>query len=161
MITILDFNDVLKRHQKEAPVQTVPIANEIGIDVYKTLEWPNDLSGMIQKSEEYAGESGYAIFVNASHPETRRRFTIAHEISHFVLHRNLIGDGIKDDALYRSGLSSAVEAGANRLAADILMPWRLINSAIDKGIDRIDALAVHFNVSKSAMSIRLGVPYES
>src|SRR3546814_3829002 len=28
-----------------------------------------------------------------------------------------------DDAMYRSNLSSAVEVQANRMAADILMPW--------------------------------------
>lgn len=91
----------------------------------------------------------------------RRRFSIAHEIAHFALHRNLIGDGITDDAMYRSNLSSAVEVQANRMAADILMPWHLIREATESGVNTVEALAKHFDVSKSTMAIQLGVPYEA
>ena len=63
-----------------------------------------------------------------------------------------------DDALYRSGLSNAQEAMANKLAADILMPWSLVNQKIKEGIDTVEELAQQFNVSISAMAIRLGVP---
>src|SRR3546814_1249474 len=62
------------------------------------------------------------------------------------LHRNLIGDGVTDDAMYRSNLSSAVEVQANRMAADILMPWHLIREATDKGIDTVERLAEYFDV---------------
>src|SRR3546814_10440196 len=73
----------------------------------------------------------------------------------------LIGDGVTDDAMYRSNLSSAVEVRANRMAADILMPWHLIREATDKGIDTVERLAEYFDVSRSTMSIQLGVPYET
>jgi Zn-dependent peptidase ImmA (M78 family) len=66
-----------------------------------------------------------------------------------------------DDALYRSRLSNNIEAQANRQAADILMPFHLINPLIDSGITDIQKLAERFHVSASAMSIRLGVPYEA
>src|SRR3546814_7645933 len=106
---------------------------------------------MIRKDAERGGESGFAIYVNGSHPRVRRRFSIAHEIAHFALHRNLIGDGVTDDAMYRSNLSSAVEVQANRMAADILMPWHLIREATDKGIDTVERLAEYFDVSRSTM----------
>src|SRR3546814_1270395 len=106
---------------------------------------------------ERGGESGVAIYVNGSHPRVRRRFSIGHEIAHFALHRNLIGDGVTDDVMYRSNLSSAVEVQANRMAADILMPWHLIREATDKGIDTVERLAEYFDVSRSTMSIQLGV----
>src|SRR3546814_13754426 len=64
--------------------------------------------------------------------------------------------------LFRSSnLSSAVEVQANRMAADILMPWHLIREATDKGIDTVERLAEYFDVSRSTMSIQLGVPYET
>ena len=44
------------------------------------------------------------------------------------------------------------------MAADILMPWRLIDRAITNGIATVPDLAAKFNVSNSAMSIRLGIP---
>lgn len=142
-----------------APVQTVPLARMLGLEVYHTDAWTDDISGMILKSKDFGGESGYAIYVNAKHHVSRRRFTTAHEIAHYVLHEDQIGDGITDDALYRSELSGPIEAQANRYAADILMPWTLINQAMDSGLKSVADLAAHFQVSKSAMSIRLGVPY--
>jgi len=52
-----------------------------------------------------------------------------------------------------------MEAQANQYAADILMPWDLVNRTIRKGVDDIKDLPKTLNVSGSAMSIRLGVPY--
>ena len=138
----------------DIPIQTVQLANALGIFVYHA-EWPNHVSGKIQKDSSNGGSSGFAIYVNKNDPKTRRRFTTAHEIAHYILHESLIGDGIFDDALYRSGLSSAVEAQANKLAADILMPWRLINYYLPRvGADE-SKMAELFEVSPQAMSIRL------
>lgn len=152
-----DQLDLIKSHQVEAPVLVVPIANELGLEVFRARNWDDELSGMIKREEE---DDTYKIYVNDNHHVTRRRFTIAHEISHFVLHKNLIGDGIVDDALYRSSLSNRVEAQANMLAAQILMPWHLLTKEINEGNSDISFLAELFYVSRSAMSIRLGVPYE-
>lgn len=150
--------DIIKKNQISPPVQILPIAKELGLNVYSVDDWPDDLSGALQRDS--SSESGFAIYVNAHHSDTRRRFTIAHEIAHFILHRDLIdGDTpLIDDALYRSGHSNVVEAAANKMAADILMPWRLIDRVINDGIATIPLLAKKFNVSNSAMSIRLGVP---
>lgn len=151
----------IRQHQQGWPVQTVSIAEALGVKVYRVPGWPNDVSGMIMKSEEDGGPSGFAIYVNGGHPEVRRRFTIAHEIGHFVLHKSLIGDGIVEDALMRAqGLSSRIEYQANQFAADLLMPWDLINVAKEQGITSVEALAEAFVVSNDAMSIRLyKVPY--
>lgn len=143
--------------QSEPPIHVIPLAEKLGINVYKA-PWPRSVSGKIQRDQKRGGESGYAIFVNQSHTEKRRRFTIAHEIAHFVLHEHLIGDGLYDDALYRSGLTNKEETEANRLAADILMPRRLLTEFSFVG-DDVESLARQFNVSEHAMSIRLGVPH--
>lgn len=158
MATLDEQLAIIRKHQKNTPVQTVPIAKDLGIGVFRAKGWPNTLSGIIRKDPD--SPDNYNIYVNAEHHERRRRFTIAHEIAHFVLHRDIIGDGISDDALYRSGLSNKIEAQANRLAADILMPWELLDPLLDGGTTDIDELSKAFNVSRSAMSIRLGVPYE-
>jgi predicted transcriptional regulator len=149
--------DLIRRHQQSAPVDVVKLAHDIGINVYQALG-ANNLSGKIIKNPQQGGASGYAIFVNSNDSSKRQRFTIAHEIAHFILHKDAIGDGIVEDALYRSGLSNKQEAEANKLAADILMPWHLINQAMNARINTIHDLADIFQVSESAMSIRLGVP---
>ncbi len=146
-------NDYIDR--SEPPIHVIPLANELGIEVYKA-DWPSTVSGKIQRDPERGGSSGYAIFVNRSHSEQRRRFTIAHEIAHFVLHEDRIGEGLYDDGLYRSGLRTHEETDANQLAADILMPRRLMEEFSFVG-DDIETLAHQFNVSEQAMAIRLGV----
>lgn len=136
------------------PVNVVGLAHRLGIRVYDA-PWPNNISGKIQKDPKRGGDSGFAIFVNQDHPQTRKRFTIAHEIAHYILHEDKIGDGVFDDALYRSGLPEKVEVQANNLAADILMPWLHLRPLIETHSP--EELAKMFNVSQEAMNIRLGV----
>lgn len=153
--TILDRMEIIRANQSELPVSVTRIAREFGIRVFKSSGWPHKLSGLIRKNQ-----GKYEIFVNGQHRLARRRFTIAHELAHFILHRDEIGNGITDDALYRSGLSNTMEKEANQLAADILMPWKLLDPILDSGESDIRKLADMFKVSPSTMSIRLGVPYE-
>lgn len=156
METIADAYEIIRRHQTQAPVKLVPIAEGLGVDVFSVKSgWPDEISGKIERHG-----SKYKIYVNANHSKKRARFTVAHELAHFILHRDEIGDGIVDDALYRSKLGGRKEVEANKLAADILMPWHLIEQALKENPQDIEELAKKFDVSNSAMSIRLGVPYE-
>lgn len=153
--------EVIGDHQKAAPVDVLSIARKLGLEVYETKkgEWPVNISGLIRRSGP--DEESFEIIVNGNHNWFRQRFTIAHEIAHFVFHEHKIGDGIKDDVLYRSGLNSEIESEANGFAADILMPWHLVDEQIQAGETSIKNLAQTFQVSPASMSIRLGVPYES
>ncbi|MFH3946356.1 ImmA/IrrE family metallo-endopeptidase, partial [Acinetobacter baumannii] len=94
----------------------------------------------------------------------RQRFTIAHELSHFFLHKAVIDsspEGIKDNVLYRSGEPERIEYEANRLAADIVMPMPLVEQVLRDEFNgvvteaTIESLAARFQVSKAAMEIRL------
>lgn len=159
MMTYPEKLSIVQAHQSAAPIQTVALANALGLGVWHVPNWPDDLSGKIVRSQEHGGPSGYAIYVNKSHHVNRRRFTTAHEIGHFILHEDQIGDGIVDDGLYRSRLTNAMEAQANKMAADILMPRHLLNQHIERGVTDVATLAKLFQVSESAMSIRVGVAY--
>ncbi len=138
------------------PIEVVQLAKRLGLRVFNA-PWPDSVSGKIQRDPKHGGDSGFAIFVNQTHSHVRRRFTIAHEIGHYVLHESQIGDGIFDDALYRSGLSNAVEAQANRMAADILMPRPLLDRYVTINGSDPARLAKIFDVSEAAMKIRLGL----
>lgn len=138
------------------PIEVVNLAQRLGLRVYNA-PWPDTVSGKIQRDSRHGGESGFAIFVNQNHSHVRRRFTIAHEIGHYVLHEAQIGDGIFDDAMYRSGLSNAIEAQANRMAADILMPRSLLDRYVKVNGNDPSVLAGAFDVSEQAMKIRLGL----
>ncbi len=145
---------VILRHQAKAPVDVTSIANELGINVWEMV-LPEGISGKIFKDPLNGGESGYSIGVNKSEWYLRKRFTLAHEIAHFILHRDQIGDELTDDAMYRSGLPTREEAQANRLAADILMPAHLILRLKASGCDSPSKMADALQVSEEAMKIRL------
>ena len=142
---------VIRDHQIEAPVKVIPIAHAFGVRMYKNRSWVDGLSGLIRRD----GEGEYSIHVNANHPITRQRFTMAHELAHFLLHKDKIGDGITDDYLYRSGLCSSIEREANLLAADILMPKHLLINEENAKLT-ISEQAEKFWVSTTTMDIRLG-----
>ena len=149
--------DVIAKFQSKPPVDVAGIATAMGIKVWESDNLGSDVSGKLFRDPLNGGPSGYSIVVNSADPFTRKRFTVAHEIAHFMLHRDVLGD-ITDDTFYRSSLSSAQETAANKLAAEILMPYPLIQAVIASGINGINALATMFQVSESAMKIRLGIP---
>lgn len=148
---------IIERFQKEAPVDVFGIAEGLGLSVWEDEIDP--YSGKLTKDPVYGGSAGYSIIVNEVEPLTRKRFTIAHEIAHFILHRDQLVKGDIEETLYRGGLSDRLEAEANKLAADILMPFALIETLIDEGVSSIEALAAKLDVSKTAMGIRLGASY--
>src|SRR3546814_11209411 len=114
----MEAERIIALHQKKAPVQTIDIAQELGIKVFKVNDWPDNVSAMIRKDAERGGESGVAIYVNGSQPRVRRRFSIAPEIAHFALHRTLIGDGGNAAAFIHIHLSSDVTVQANTQEGD-------------------------------------------
>src|SRR3546814_19836520 len=73
MTGIIEAERVIALHQKKAPVQTIDIAQELGIKVFKVNDWPDNVSAMIRKDAERGGESGFAIYVNGSHPRVDRK----------------------------------------------------------------------------------------
>ena len=145
---------IIRRHQGSAPIDLVRIANGLGVAIYLDDTLPDDVSGVLNRDGK-----GHFILVNRNHHINRQRFTLAHELAHFVLHRDKIGDGIEDTALYRSRLSNKQEWEANKLAADILMPWYLVEQfSKEHNNPPLKDYAKKFRVSKSAMAIRLGIP---
>ena len=155
--TIVTPGQIIARHQKEAPVDVVKIAEDLGVHVWEMEYMSPDVSGKLFRDMLNGGSSGFSIIVRKSDSAARKRFTIAHEIAHFVLHKDKLDGGIVDDAMYRSGLGSREETEANRLAADILMPYSLIQKLVRDGYKSAAELAAKLGVSKTAIGIRLGL----
>ena len=135
---------------REAPVDLLAMASRLGLSFTMDAALGPGISGRIRRQD-----NSYHIEINGAHSPNRRRFTLAHEIAHYLLHRDLIGDGIEDDALYRSRLSNETEAEANRLAARILMPPDLVMKLFRAGLKSLAGLSAAFHVSEEAMRIRL------
>jgi hypothetical protein len=149
----------LAQHLREAPISLSGVAHALGVKVISSV-LPSGISGEIRPDP--ATEAGFTIRVNKNDPSRRQRFTVAHELAHFLLHRDQIGNGVTDDVLYRSTLSDSREAQANRLAADLLMPRPLVDDWIERTKtlrveDPVEFLSDKFGVSTAAMKIRLGI----
>lgn len=110
-----------------------------------------------------------SIFINlkGNSTETRKRFTIAHELGHFFLHLNQEKKLFKDSMKTMSRSESywdPIEAQANDFAARLLMPIDLIIEEAkklfieDENIEEtifIMKLSNIFHVSLKAMTYRL------
>lgn len=157
--------DTLRRYTETAPVDVIGIARALGLDVFPTF-FNDQISGMIQRNTD----GTYSILVNANDTPERQRFTIAHEIGHYLYHRNLIGDGVADSPAYRApdasiysgtSLQQRHETQANQFAANILMPNDLIRSieAREPAIS-LPELARRLRVSLPALRVKKGLtPY--
>ncbi|HDU4639580.1 TPA: ImmA/IrrE family metallo-endopeptidase [Klebsiella aerogenes] len=146
---------LIRKHQLQFPIAVGAIAKELGI-IVKRSTLAAGISGEIKEED-----GNVVIRVNRHDVKERQRFTLAHEIAHFLLHRDRIGDGITDDILYRSKLSDFMEVQANRLAADILMPGHLIQPKLKeftelRDEEKYEKLADIAEVSTTAIKIRLG-----
>ncbi len=156
-----DELSLVNHFMETAPVDVEGLARALGVRVRRA--WlDGQLSGMIERNTD----GKYVITVNASDRHERQRFTIAHELGHYMLHRSLIGDGVDDDRAYRStsggkyhnlNIGPRQETEANRFAANLLMPRELISKLKrDRGLRTTDDLATALAVSKQAMAIREG-----
>lgn len=144
----------IQEHQDIAPIRLALLARALGVPIKAATLAPG-ISGEIRPNSE-----GFIIRINRHDPSKRQRFTVAHELAHFLLHSDQIDAGIADDVLYRSSLSDRREAQANRLAADILMPDDLVLAGIEeareKGVGDLGLyLTEQFSVSEGAIRIKL------
>jgi Zn-dependent peptidase ImmA (M78 family) len=143
---------------EEYPVRLGALARDLGVPI-KVASMKTGVSGQISRDGE-----GYLIRVNRNEARERQRFTIAHELAHYFLHKEVIDrspDGITDNVLYRSGAPETIEYEANRLAADLVMPMNMVERRLREDFGgvvteaTIEGLAEAFEVSKAAMEIRL------
>lgn len=127
------------------------LAQSLGCTVEEVNFDPDTISAKAQKR----ADGTYLIQVSKKDGPLRQRFSIAHEVSHIVLH--------DDDEFveYRKPLSEYddpatlyKEVQANMLASALLMPKELVKKVWEETKD-IDDLAEIFKVSRSAAYYRL------
>ncbi|WEV71980.1 ImmA/IrrE family metallo-endopeptidase [Bifidobacterium sp. ESL0790] len=139
--------------QLHIPVDLFCVAQKLGIDVkYELMEHGQD--GRLQKPE---GGRFEAVLNIAQHPH-RQRFTLAHELGHYVhqhqdtMMKEAVG-GDNRDEISSLGVKPD-EIWANRYASALLMPGAAVKSYWKNGMSRSD-MAQIFNVSQQAMDLRI------
>lgn len=138
------------------------------------------ISPMNEAYSGYLAVDKRMIVVNERHPEVRRRFTVAHEIGHYDLHRkgrdsadmfvdraDYFQDDDKREVYYRhhhfGPADYRMEVEANAYAAGLLMPEKLLEQYLEQNANNIDLskpegvqmAADAFRVSRLAMGYRL------
>ena len=124
------------------------------------------ISGMLIKNNE---TGKFDIYVNRKHSNTRQRFTVAHEIGHYLSWKHQSysyeqlnkENEIEDYAISfrHESIQSDAETEANEIAATILMPEEKVRELAKKNLT-IEEMAVEFFVSEAAMTVRLQALYK-
>lgn len=143
------------------PVSVEKIAGELKIKIQKS-PLPDELSGLLIRRKD---ASQPIIGVNILHVRVRQRFTIAHELGHYLLHKGGVHVDRNFAVRFRDSQSGKAkqkpEIEANRWAAELLMPTRFLKQDMDKPTlnmgdeDLVNFLAKRYEVSIQAMAIRL------
>ena len=151
-----DTRAIIDEHLNAFPVRLGEIASSLGVKVLRST-LPRGTSGQIGMED-----GQFVIRVNRHEAKHRQRFTLAHELAHYLLHRDLIIEdgGWSENVLLRSGHPAQVEFEANRLASDLVIPSHLLANALADYVgpmtdEVVEDLARRFGVSNAAMEIKL------
>lgn len=151
---------------KKAPVEIERIARLLKVEIRKhPYKGNSDLSGILVRDQ-----GKVVVGINSNHHEHRQRFSIAHEIGHYLLHE---GNKVFVDREYKvnfrdsnSSLGTNIqEIEANIFASLLLIPENLLLKDLSRyEIDVQDqediqkfaeTLADKYNVSPTSMMLRL------
>lgn len=145
------------------PVNPIVVANKLGIRVYNAVFSDTKFSGLAAKRS-----NGFSILVKQGDHPYRKRFTVAHEIGHALLHLESGPDEIidTDSDFFRVppgdpdswSIKRRREYEANLFAAELLMPVELMKTTwenLSKDDRSVSKMALAFQVSEEAMGYRL------
>lgn len=148
---------------KLLPMPIEQVAQACGITEFHELSFDGFEGGLIQNAEK---TQGY-ILVKAGSREDRRRFTVAHELGHFLNPYHVTPVGVDkllctNQHMKAQGRSSdprlGMEAQANEFAANVLMPEKPLRTVSNLwGSPQVQAildLQTLCNVSKEAAARR-------
>lgn len=148
--------DILSQFRQSKPeVDVDRIAEGLGIAVVRG-PLGESTSGVIYREGRQT-----RIGINDAQSRVRQRFTLAHELGHFLIHKEQ-ALWVDSHMMFRSDSSAGDprEVEANHFAAELLMPRRWLERVRVPQDERkadvfIHGLARQFDVSVPAMSIRL------
>ena len=145
------------------PVKVVDLCRAENISVFEQY-LPAGVSGFIVIQDEHFENygTGRLIVVNLADSARRRRFTIAHELAHYILHKD---ESLTYYAHRDAGQNGGIEREANIFASCILMPRTLVESSLEElsgsifgeavPYMKISHIAKEFAVSPDAAQVRL------
>jgi len=144
-------NYVAQKFIKTAPPDLTALCRDLGLRIREVPA--NGFDGALVRSK--AGQKGIVAVKASIREKSRKRFTIAHEIGHFVIphHRNLgnICEDRKIESFDRHLNQPEIEA--NEFAAELLLPSALLRrrfNLAEFSLAQISAVAADFETSLTA-----------
>ena len=136
------------------PVDLKKILANLNINLL-SYSFPNKVSAILLKEKNML-----VVGVNSNQHQHRQRFSIAHEIGHYVLghYKDIfvdfseISEGRFD--AFDIGHNKIQEQEANYFASELLMPSEMIKRDFEK-IGNINEIINLYNVSKDALWVKL------
>lgn len=141
-----------------SPLDVESLAEALGADIKRPNNLGDKILGRVdidQKNPEKC-----TIRINPKYNNHALKFTLAHELGHFLKQKKWESCEIGADDLpaalqyYRSSQQGGIEWIANSFAAQLLMPEDAVKALVDQGSSE-DDIARSLEVSKSALDIRL------
>lgn len=138
------------------PVPVIELVRNYGHEVFEADLEP-DIAGLVYLE-------GHIIFINKDDSDTRKAFTIAHELGHIKLHSKELEKNPDLGIMYRRPLGRKSEDDkeqeANYFAASLLVPQSMYEQILRqyKNVlpdNKIELLSVLFGVSREVISYRL------
>lgn len=134
---------------KTSPLDVSALTRLLGIKMrFEPMDGED--SGSLVKDKK-SGE--WVMKVNSLHHCNRQRFTIAHELGHYIKH-SMQSESFQDKTFFRNGETNRLEIEANQFAAELLMPADYYHDFIKHTSQKVEDLAEHFQVSSMAVRIR-------
>ena len=143
----LTSNILLNNDLYKIPANILKIAKANDISVYKA-----DMEKKILGAIRY-NEGKYTILLNQAQSYEQQRFTLAHELGHFFLHKEILeSEEIHVDIMYK--IENEQEEEVDYFAGALLMNRMLLEKMYREN-KSIRELAEMFEVSISVMTLRL------
>jgi Zn-dependent peptidase ImmA (M78 family) len=145
--------NILSMYQiNETPIDVEFIAKQLGFEVHP-FSFPDEISAAIKTIGSLK-----VIGINDKHPKTRQRFSIAHELGHYLSgHEEFDEDkrAFVDPSKKFLNPQFRQEEEADEFAAELLMPETLLTQDVLANHLDLPELAKKYEVSEQAMTIQL------
>jgi site-specific DNA-methyltransferase (adenine-specific) len=133
------------------PVRLEPILERLNMELSADPKMKEDATVVPMTDPSLGPPQAWMVYYNPGRAEARRRFTLAHEIGHVVLHGAPHGAA----AARGGGPRSPREREADSFAKNLLMPASFVHEAVRQYGNDVNRLRALFQVGAQTMSIRL------
>lgn len=145
--------DIVESDNVPIDVIALALANGLTISYFNPAKSKSDtlekVSGLLDKTNK-------TIYINSTDSPERQRFTVAHELGHYIYNHDQDKFGLN----YRDGNRdrNSAERQADDFAGEVLMPSPLVRKKLKEYSDArptVSELATLFGVSRDAMRVKL------